>query len=315
MEGEVGAVEVDVRPDQLDRFVLRHAALAAVEQEGEERLRLAGAGLLAAPLADELPVAFRAQRAERVYMEAGWTEPFPRVRRPGPRAGGGRWWTPPPGRGSAARGRGPARPGACRAPGLPPGMAVAISRTSRSREVKGKPGLLGAERDRPVGRPAPLERQLERVGLVDGPARGEHRAARLARPRLRSMPSRARQPAEGRLDRVLGPSRRRGRPRRGRGACGRTTGRRRPSSATVARAPTPARRRPPWPPTPGRSRSAASIASARRTTPSRPRSDADVQGDPHARRAARGGMRARRSRAQRRCPARRRRTRPAPRRA
>ena len=69
MEGEVGAVEVDVRPDQLDRLVLRDAALAAVEEEREQRLRLAGARLLAAPLADELAIAFRAQRAEGEHVQ------------------------------------------------------------------------------------------------------------------------------------------------------------------------------------------------------------------------------------------------------
>ena len=70
VEGEVGTLQVHVRPDQLDELVLGGAALAAVEEEGEDRLRLARAGLLAAPAPHRLAVALDAQRTEREDVQA-----------------------------------------------------------------------------------------------------------------------------------------------------------------------------------------------------------------------------------------------------
>ena len=56
VEGHVRAVEVDVRPDDLEDLVLGCATVAAIEEECEDRLSLARAGLLAAPTQDRVAV-------------------------------------------------------------------------------------------------------------------------------------------------------------------------------------------------------------------------------------------------------------------
>jgi hypothetical protein len=69
MEGQIGALQVDIGPDQLDDLVLGHAPLAAVVEEGEECLRLAGAGLGPAPLAYCLHPPFGAERPQRKEVQ------------------------------------------------------------------------------------------------------------------------------------------------------------------------------------------------------------------------------------------------------
>ena len=66
MEGQVGLRDVDVRPDQLQDLVLVDSMVASVEQEAEDRLRLARPGLVAAPPGDRLACALDAHRPEHV---------------------------------------------------------------------------------------------------------------------------------------------------------------------------------------------------------------------------------------------------------
>ena len=69
MERQVGTLEVHIGPDQLDELVLGDAAFAAVE--GEDGLRLPGAGLLTTPAAYQLAVVLP-RRAYRENVQAGW---------------------------------------------------------------------------------------------------------------------------------------------------------------------------------------------------------------------------------------------------
>ena len=69
MERQVGTLEVHIGPDQLDELVLGDAALAAVE--GEDGLRLPGAGLLTTPAAYQLAVSLHPERAHGEDVQAG----------------------------------------------------------------------------------------------------------------------------------------------------------------------------------------------------------------------------------------------------
>jgi hypothetical protein len=75
VERQVGPLQRDVRPDQLDDLVLVGSSLAAIEQEGEDRFRLACPCLRAAPVPNEHTASFDTQAAKRVDVEPmvdGW---------------------------------------------------------------------------------------------------------------------------------------------------------------------------------------------------------------------------------------------------
>ena len=71
MEGEISPLEIGIRPDELERFVLGDASLASIEQEGKQCLRLSGPGLLAAPPLDPFVATFHPQGAEGEHAQAG----------------------------------------------------------------------------------------------------------------------------------------------------------------------------------------------------------------------------------------------------
>ena len=72
MKRDVGAIEIDVRPDQLEDLVLRRAPVAAVEQDGEDRFGLPRAGFLASPASDGVAVQLGPQGTQREHVEAWW---------------------------------------------------------------------------------------------------------------------------------------------------------------------------------------------------------------------------------------------------
>ena len=70
MKGDIGAIEVDIRPDELENLVLDDATFSAIEQEGEDRFRLARSGLLTAPASNRLPVELRPKLSQREDMQS-----------------------------------------------------------------------------------------------------------------------------------------------------------------------------------------------------------------------------------------------------